>query len=427
MLEVNQIYTGDCVEVMKSLDDDSVDLVVTSPPYDNLRTYHGFEFDFESIAKELYRVVKKGCVVVWVVGDATIKGSETGTSFRQALYFKEIGFNLYDTMIYAKIGYVPLTHNRYEQSFEFMFALSKGRTSVFNPIMIPTKKFGIKYYRGINSKEKEGSYSTRNREETTITKKEKQHPNIFYYHVGNNVKSKHNAPFPYDLVKDQISSWCVEGALVLDPMCGSGTTCRAAKELNRNYIGIEISPKYATEARNLLGIKEDIIMDWGCCDQPNLQWNFMGDTADLKCQACGESWTPVHSERPIHTEALSSNGANHLDDGTYQAAWKTLLTRVGEKTSWGKNLLRDLMLDVLTNPDSAEYPNSGLTVEEVEKGAVGIVELAVEVYNSTPNPTGATTTDAAPVPVTVTDSDQVTETVEESLAGVYPWPDQPGQ
>ena len=115
------IIHGDCLDVMRNMEENSIDLTVTSPPYDNLRTYNGYTFDFEGIAKELYRITKQGGVVVWVVGDATIKGSETGTSFRQALYFKDIGFNLHDTMIYAKNSYMPLTHRRYEQAFEFMF------------------------------------------------------------------------------------------------------------------------------------------------------------------------------------------------------------------------------------------------------------------------------------------------------------------
>ena len=94
---------------MARMPDGFIDLTVTSPPYDNLRAYSGYSFDFEAVAKELYRVTKQGGVVIWVVGDATIKGSETGTSFRQALFFKEIGFNLHDTMIYAKNSYVPLS------------------------------------------------------------------------------------------------------------------------------------------------------------------------------------------------------------------------------------------------------------------------------------------------------------------------------
>ena len=139
-----KLYLGDCKEVMKTIPDNSIDLTVTSPPYDNLRDYNGYTFDFEGIAKELFRVTKDGGVVVWVVGDATIKGSETGTSFKQALYFKDIGFNLHDTMIYKKINYIPLTHNRYEQEFEYMFVFSKGKPKSFNPIMINCKTVGSK-------------------------------------------------------------------------------------------------------------------------------------------------------------------------------------------------------------------------------------------------------------------------------------------
>ena len=117
-MKTNVCYQGDCLEVMKTFNNNCIDLTVTSPPYDNLRTYNGYVFNFEEIAKELYRITKDGGVVVWVVGDATVKGSETGTSFKQALYFKEIGFNLHDTMIYAKNNPIPMTHNRYEQKFE---------------------------------------------------------------------------------------------------------------------------------------------------------------------------------------------------------------------------------------------------------------------------------------------------------------------
>jgi DNA modification methylase len=117
-MEIDRIIEGDCLQVMKQFPDNFIDLTVTSPPYDNLRKYNGYTFDFEGIAKDLFRVTKPGGVVVWVVGDATIDGSETGTSFKQALYFKEIGFKLHDTMIYKKNQFMPLTHNRYEQAFE---------------------------------------------------------------------------------------------------------------------------------------------------------------------------------------------------------------------------------------------------------------------------------------------------------------------
>ena len=142
-----ELMQGDCLELMKGIPDGSIDLTVTSPPYDNLRTYNGnigqWNFEkFKAVAKELYRVTASGGVVVWVVGDATIKGSETGTSFKQALYFKECGFNLHDTMIYAKKAPIPLTHNRYEQQFEYMFIFSKGKTKTFNPIMDDCKSSG---------------------------------------------------------------------------------------------------------------------------------------------------------------------------------------------------------------------------------------------------------------------------------------------
>ena len=247
-LPLNHIIHGDCKKTMQQFPDNSIDLTVTSPPYDNLRTYNGFTFDFEGIAKELYRVTKKGGVVVWVVGDATINGSETGTSFRQALYFKEIGFNLHDTMIYAKNSYMPLTHNRYEQAFEYMFIFSKGKPNVFNPIMIPSQTAGSKRNRG-GSKAKEKTYAERKRQTKTTVKEFKQHPNIFFYDVGKNDKTKHNAPFPEQLAQDHIITWSNPGDVVLDPFMGSGTTAKMALLNGRNYIGIDISEEYCEIAR----------------------------------------------------------------------------------------------------------------------------------------------------------------------------------
>jgi DNA modification methylase len=242
----NKVIKGDCLEVMKTLEDNSIDLTVTSPPYDNLRTYNGYTFDFEGIAKELYRVTKQGGVVVWVVGDATIKGSETGTSFKQALYFKEIGFNLHDTMIYQKVNYVPLTHNRYEQSFEFMFVLSKGKPKTFNPIRIPCKQAGKVEKYGLERRQSHGSkHAMRLYDETEFkaTKETKIAPNIFAYTLGRE-KTGHPAPFPEQLANDQVLSWSNEWDTILDPFAGSGTTLKMAKKNNRNYIGIEISPEY---------------------------------------------------------------------------------------------------------------------------------------------------------------------------------------
>jgi DNA modification methylase len=243
MIEINTIYNENCLDTMARMPNNYIDLTVTSPPYDNLRDYNGYSFDFESIAKELFRVTKEGGVVVWIVGDATIKGSETGTSFKQALYFKEKGFNLHDTMIYAKNSYMPLTHNRYEQQFEYMFVWSKGKPNTFNPIKIPSLTAGTKRNRG-GSKANEVTYAERKRQEKTTVNSEKQKPNIWFYDVGKNDKTKHNAPFPEQLANDHIISWTNEKELVYDCFMGSGTTAKMALKNNRDFIGSEISKEY---------------------------------------------------------------------------------------------------------------------------------------------------------------------------------------
>ena len=138
---INICYNENCLDTMRKMPDEYVDCTVTSPPYDNLRTYNGYSFDFESVAKELYRVTKQGGIVVWVVADGTEKGSETGTSFRQALFFKDIGFNIHDTMIYEKSGFANPSTGRYHQVFEYMFVLSKGKPKTFNPIKDRENKY----------------------------------------------------------------------------------------------------------------------------------------------------------------------------------------------------------------------------------------------------------------------------------------------
>ena len=251
------LMLGDCLERMKEIPDGSVDLTVTSPPYDNLRTYNNSldwgEHVWKPVLQELFRVTKQGGVVVWVVGDATIKGSETGTSFRQALYAKEIGFNLHDTMIYAKNSYMPLTHNRYEQAFEYMFILSKSKPKTFNPILIPSITAGTKRNRG-GGKANESTYAERKRIENTTVGQFKQSPNIFYYDVGKNDKTKHNAPFPEQLANDHIISWSNEGDTVLDCFMGSGTTGKMALINNRKFIGIEKDAGYFEIAKQRLGV-----------------------------------------------------------------------------------------------------------------------------------------------------------------------------
>lgn len=244
-LPANQIIHGDCKKTMQQFPDNSIDLTVTSPPYDNLRTYNGFTFDFEGIAKELYRVTKKGGVVVWVVGDATINGSETLTSFKQALFFKEIGFNVHDTMIWHKINPLPLQHNRYQPSFEYMFVFSKEKPKTFNVIKEPVK--GIKGG-ALKKRAKNGEMVSFN--SPRGINKEKYRHNIFSYPVGE--KSKHPAKFPEKLAEDHIISWSNPGDIVLDPMCGSGTTCKMAAINERKYIGIDISEEYCEIAKKIV-------------------------------------------------------------------------------------------------------------------------------------------------------------------------------
>ena len=237
----NQVIQGDCLEVMKDIPDKSIDMVLTSPPYDNLRTYNGYTFDFEGIAKEIYRLLKDGGVCVWIVGDATIKGSETGTSFKQALYFKEIGFNLHDTMIYRKVNPIPLTHNRYEQGFEYMFVFSKGKPNTFNPIMVECKTKGLDTKRRTFYQKSDGILAKGNKNEPV--KPTKQKDNVWEIPTYSG-KYGHPAIFPEKLAEDHILSWSNEGDTILDPMAGSGTTLKMAKKNNRNYIGIEISKEY---------------------------------------------------------------------------------------------------------------------------------------------------------------------------------------
>ena len=251
MIDLNKIYCMDCAEGMNLIDSECIDLVVTSPPYDGLRRYNGYDWDFEKTADELYRITKNGGVVVWVVGDSTVDGSESGTSFRQALYFMDIGFNLHDTMIYQKINYIPLTHNRYEQSFEYMFCFTKGRPKIFNPIMIPCKNAGkVESYGSFRRSSLDENQAMRTPEgiEYKRTKNFKIHSNIFSYTLGAE-KTGHPAVFPNKLAYDQIISWSNEGDLVLDPFVGSGTTCVEAKRLKRNFIGFEISEEYCKLAK----------------------------------------------------------------------------------------------------------------------------------------------------------------------------------
>lgn len=259
----DQVICGACQDVMKLLDNETVDLTITSPPYDNIRDYHGYSFaetDFKTIVNELYRITKMGGVVVWVVGDAVRKRGETGTSFRQALGFMEGGFTLHDTMIYEKnTSSFPArrTGNRYTQIFEYMFVFCKGRIKTTNLICDKANKWAGHTNWGKNTHRlKSGAL--------VETKKIKPVPafsprtNIWRYTVGKRFISsdteshKHPAIFPEKLAEDHILSWSNPGDIVLDPFCGSGTVLKMAKKHGRRYIGIDMSKVYCEIAETIV-------------------------------------------------------------------------------------------------------------------------------------------------------------------------------
>lgn len=252
---LNSIAQGDAARTLKDLDADSVDLVLTSPPYDALRHYKGYDFPFVEIAVELQRVLRPGGVIVWVVADATIDGSETGTSFRQALHFMSLGLRLHDTMIFRKRNPVPqIYRKRYTNEFEFMFVFSKGPVRTHNPIMVDCLHAGLELNTTTYKNYSRGDQSRRKLAKPVKDKKLKG--NIWEYVVGKNKEDQeakeHSAPFPVELARDHILSWTNEGDVVLDPMCGSGTTCKVAAQNGRRFIGIEISQQYVELARRRL-------------------------------------------------------------------------------------------------------------------------------------------------------------------------------
>ena len=260
MIDLRQ---GDCLELLKDIPDNSIDLTVTSPPYDNLRTYNDnivqwcFE-KFQNIARELYRVTKDGGVIVWIVNDSTIDGSETGTSFRQALFFKECGFNLHDTMIWQKVS--PFQHkNRYIQDFEYMFVFSKGAKKRANLICDRKNKWGGTQIHGT---ERQKNGKTKNLSDTQKSKCVKEYGarfNIWDIPPEKNNRTGHPAVFPLQLVTDHIITWCDEGDTVLDCFMGSGTTGVACVNTGRSFIGIELDEQYFNISQDRIGKAQS---DW---------------------------------------------------------------------------------------------------------------------------------------------------------------------
>ena len=262
-MKKNILYNENCLDTMSKMESESIDLILTSPPYDDLRTYNkhlsgnktqynGYSFPFEDICKELYRITKKGGVVVWVVGDATNKGSETGTSFRQALFFKECGFDIYDTMIYQKTGTPFPQKHRYNQTFEYMFVLSKGKPTIFNPIMKKNVTAGaVRNSRKFRNADGEmiSGFNGKPINEYGIEN------NIWLIKNGMNKSTKdtiafeHPAIFPEELAIKHVITWTKKGDIVYDPFMGSGTTAKASILLGRYWVGSELDKHY-TEITN---------------------------------------------------------------------------------------------------------------------------------------------------------------------------------
>jgi len=248
MIELNNFYVSDSVEFMKkNIDDNFIDLTVTSPPYDNLRDYNGFKFDYKPMAEELFRITKTGGVVVWIVGDETKKFTESMTSFNQAIFFNNIGFNLLDTMIYYKKNYAPAypSIRRYANQFEYMFVFSKGRPNIFNPVQ---REKVVKNYKNKKSyfRQKDGSQVMKIIDNDRQTK---DASNVWEFAttVTDKFSKGHPAIFPEPLAQDHILTWSNPNDIVFDPMCGSGTTCKMAYLNDRKFIGIDSSEEYIND------------------------------------------------------------------------------------------------------------------------------------------------------------------------------------
>lgn len=261
MRDLTGLFVADCAEFMRGMPEDCVDLAVTSPPYDNLRDYQGYRFDFSAIAQGLFRVIKPGGVVVWVIGDK-INGGRSLTSFRQGLHFQELGFTMHDVMIYQKKNTPFMRSNAYTNCYELMFVLSKGKPKTFNPLKERTARNGFEML--VHNKKSDGI----NKKTLGKLKEEKTRTNIWSYAVGlggttsDRLAFQHPALFPEKLALEHILSWSNEGDLVYDPMCGAGTTCKMALLAGRQYLGTDVSAEYIDIAKQRI---EGLIHDkLGC-------------------------------------------------------------------------------------------------------------------------------------------------------------------
>lgn len=251
-IKTNKIYLENCIDTMSRLPDDTIDMTITSPPYDDLRVYNGYHLPVEKIAQGLFAKTKPGGVVIWVVGDRTVNGDETLTSFEHAFLFRKAGFKVHDTMIYAKNNPIPSDcGKRYRQCFEYMFCFSKGQPKTFNPMMQPIKQ--EKAFKSFRITKVGRS----DLEHDHVAPKERKVNNIFFYNVGTSssrdkIAFEHPAIFPEQLVEDQILTWTNEGDLVYDCFMGSGTTAKVAHLTSREWLGSEVSAEYVEIAEKRL-------------------------------------------------------------------------------------------------------------------------------------------------------------------------------
>ena len=274
-------YCSDNVKTLKETYSDAYfDLVITSPPYDDMKDYHGYKFDFILLADELYRVLKPGGVIVWIVSDQTKDGTESGTSFEQVSYFKSLGLLLHDTMIYLKSGFSTPSSNRYHQLFEYMFILSKGKPKTFNPIK---DKLNAGYSKGwtvgASIRKKNGKMSVNNNRVTI--KEYGMRSNIWKYKTGrgngstDSITFNHPASFPDDLARDHIYTWSNPGEVILDPMFGSGTVLKMAYLMKRTAHGIDCS----TEYYELMGKR---LNEYSDVDIPLIEWDAILNPGEVE-------------------------------------------------------------------------------------------------------------------------------------------------
>lgn len=382
-MEINKIYNCDCLDGLKQLPDNSVDLTVTSPPYDNLRSYgNTLEWSFEifkPIAKELYRVTKPGGVLVWVVGDATIRGGETGSSFKQALYFKEeCGFTLHDTMIYEKNGSSrPAQKNskRYSQIFEYMFVFTKGEIRKDITLIADKRNKWAGWAKwGKNScYDIDGNLVEVKKNQPVIAEFSLRN-NIWKYSVSFNDKTGHPAVFPEKLAEDNILSWTCEGNLVLDPFMGSGTTAKMAILNKRNYIGFEKNTEYYEKSLERVAKYEGKInnnLSGVTCnfgeEQETLQYNT---SEDNELEGKTQLWNKYIEEL--------NNYFNEQTLGTLKTLKFNFVTKTNEE-----RVKKITGQDTLINDTSSESVNYNEVCKPVENTISNITIGADEANNTT--------------------------------------------